>query len=319
MGSKYSKNVYSSSIDDKTKERLIKKLSLECDSKEINRGILFKYKNSSISIFETNKILIQSKNVVGIVKELNLPFVKYEKDNFADSNQSNKNNELEEYIGCDEVGVGDYFGGIVCASVQVNKDNKQKLQSLHIDDSKKLSDEEINVLAPKIMKLCNFNVAAFTPAQYNDYYNSYPNVNTIKTICHNTNIVQMQKENIEKNKGHITVVMDQYCPPEKYLNHLKSLHQKIYPILQKVDIFETKAESKYIAVAAASILARYFFLLQIKDLIEFINKTAGLKLKYLPLGASNEFKIKKVIDMILDKTKDKAILRYLIKLNFKKI
>lgn len=313
MAGTYTKTVYANKLDQvkiNQLKKILNKYQLvgKCDDTKT----VYQYDGCSITIYQTNKILIQGKNVVGVVKELKLPFVDYE-------GKKQKQDTLSSYIGCDEVGVGDYFGGIVCAAVYVDETSITKLQKLGVQDSKKLDDNQIKKLVPKIMKICQYNVAAFTPAQYNDYYQSYPNANTIKTICHNTNIVQMQKERLERNLERAMVVMDQYCTKEMYLKYLQSLHKNIYPQLQKVDVFQTKAESSYIGVAAASILARYFFLNQIQDILKFINKECRLNLKSLPLGASNKSEIKKVFDLIKSKTNNEQIFFYIIKQNFKKI
>lgn len=316
MSNTYTKNVYSCTATTNKCRELIKILKpyLENDP-NIDQKAVYKYNDTTITIYPTHKVVIQGENVVKVVSKFKLPYVEYQKNT---KNNSPKY-EYSSYIGCDEVGVGDYFGGIVCAAVYVDESIILKLRNLSVQDSKKLSDDQIKKLATKIMKICTYNVEAFTPAQFNDYYQSYPNMNTIKTICHNTNIVQLQRERIAKKKDRAIVIMDQYCSEEMYLKHLQSLHHKIVPTLQRVDVFETKAESKYIGVAAASVLARYFFLKQIDDLIKFINKQTGLKLTSLPLGATNKTEIQKTIRLIQQHTKDPNILTTIIKTNFKKI
>ena len=55
-------------------------------------------------------------------------------------------------VGSDEVGTGDYYGPIVVTASYVNKDNIPFLEELGVKDSKKLSDEQILKIVPKIIK-----------------------------------------------------------------------------------------------------------------------------------------------------------------------
>ena len=55
-------------------------------------------------------------------------------------------------IGSDEVGTGDYYGPIVVTASFVSKDNIPFLTELGVRDSKKLSDEQILKIVPKIIK-----------------------------------------------------------------------------------------------------------------------------------------------------------------------
>lgn len=320
MKKNFKKNVY---VNKLTKQQLLeiikffkskKLIGMLKNNNKDNAYTIYKYKNTSISIYKSNTIMVQGNDVFNICKELKLP-------NIEMDNQDNKKiirNIPNEYFGCDEVGVGDYFGGIVCAMVYTNPSITKRLKDLGVDDSKKIKDDNmISKLANQIMNLTTFNVAEFTPAQYNDYYQSYPNANTIKVICHNTNIMQLQIEHIKQTNQHLPVIMDQFCPEKTYIKHLKSLGHGYSPLIQGIDIFETKAESKYIAVAAASILARYFFILQINNLEKIIyDKTQ--KHVSIPLGAVDKKNIKKVIDIIC-KNFRKENLKFFIKTNFKEI
>ena len=55
-------------------------------------------------------------------------------------------------IGSDEVGTGDYFGPIVVTAAYVDKENISFLEELGVKDSKKLNDEKILEIVPKIIK-----------------------------------------------------------------------------------------------------------------------------------------------------------------------
>ena len=55
-------------------------------------------------------------------------------------------------IGSDEVGTGDYFGPIVVTAAYVRKEDISFVESLGIKDSKKLTDEKILDVVPKLIK-----------------------------------------------------------------------------------------------------------------------------------------------------------------------
>ena len=55
-------------------------------------------------------------------------------------------------IGSDEVGTGDYFGPIVVTACYVKKEDIPYLEELGIKDSKKMTDEKILEVVPKIIK-----------------------------------------------------------------------------------------------------------------------------------------------------------------------
>ena len=55
-------------------------------------------------------------------------------------------------VGSDEVGTGDYYGPIVVTASYVNKNDIPFLTELGVKDSKKLSDEQILKIVPKIIK-----------------------------------------------------------------------------------------------------------------------------------------------------------------------
>ncbi|MCF1355215.1 ribonuclease HIII, partial [Mycoplasma hominis] len=53
------------------------------------------------------------------------------------------NKNLDELIGVDETGVGDYFSPVISVACYIPKDNIEKLKQIGVKDSKKLSDKRI--------------------------------------------------------------------------------------------------------------------------------------------------------------------------------
>lgn len=164
-------------------------------------------------------------------------------------------------IGADEVGVGDYFGGIVTCAVFLDEQICSEIIDLPIKDSKKLSISTTIKLAKTLIKKVIYEVCVVSPKQYNFLYSKFHNSHVIKTYAHNEAIYHLQQK-LNKNLQYVTI-LDQYANKTHYDSYLNTLNPKY---IAKIDIFTPKAESKYLAVACASIIARYYFLKQIKDL-----------------------------------------------------
>ena len=60
--------------------------------------------------------------------------------------------EAQDEAGSDEVGTGDYFGPIVVTASYVDIKDKFKVEELGVRDSKKLNDDKIMKVAPKLIK-----------------------------------------------------------------------------------------------------------------------------------------------------------------------
>jgi len=158
-------------------------------------------------------------------------------------------------IGSDEVGTGDVFGPIVVCSAYVEKKDEQEIILLNVRDSKSISDEKILEIGAKLIKKIPYSIRIIEPTEYLDNVKDGINLNKIKAIAHNNVIIDLLKK---INKKAI-VVVDQFCKSEQYFAYISNL------TLQHRDIvFETKAESKYLSVAVASIIARYAYLIMMK-------------------------------------------------------
>ena len=168
------------------------------------------------------------------------------------------------YIGSDEVGNGSYFGGIVTASVLVrDQADVDFLLELGVRDSKKISDKKIREMAPQIKDRLEYAVSEAIPAQYNQAIASGLHIKEIMAILHNDAIGKVSVENPDY------VLIDEFASASKYSDYLKASNKMIaYSDRLR---FEKKAESKYLAVAAASILARDAFLTQIDTMSDFLH------------------------------------------------
>ncbi len=308
MPQKYNKSLYSNKLSNDEYKYVLKFLKESKNSLiESNQFFdRFVVDNTTISLYKSKKIVVQGANVVKVCIKLNLPYVEFSKV------QSKISDVHSAYIGCDEVGVGDYFGGIVCCAVYVDSALNKQLKKLSIDDSKKITDEKILTLAPKIKKICPNVVCTISPNKFNDLYGKYKNAHIIKTWGHNDCIIKLRSKVGIK----IPVYMDQYCTKDNYLRYLNNLGIE-YDNKNKIDVFETKSESKYIAIAAASIIARYEFISMMNKLGAKLHEYKDLKLINIPYGASNKIEIFKAIDMIKNALGENK-LKYFIKTCFKR-
>lgn len=172
--------------------------------------------------------------------------------------------EPVNYIGSDEVGNGSYFGGIVTASVFVrDQADLDFLLELGVRDSKKISDKKIREMAPQIKDRLEYAVSEAIPAQYNQAIASGLNIKEIMAILHNDAIGKVSATNPD------FVLIDEFASGSKYSGYLEASNKTIaYSDRLR---FEKKAENKYLAVAAASILARDAFLTQIDTMSDFLH------------------------------------------------
>lgn len=213
---------------------------------------LIKLDNVTITIYHTNKVVFQGKDA------------EYEANIWGEPNDKIIWKYEREHIGSDEVGTGDYFGPIcVCASYVCEKDISF-LNELGVTDSKALSDEKIIKIAPLLIQRIPYSQMSVDPLKYNSLIESGYNQGKIKAMLHNQVIHNLRAK---LNKPKATTVIDQFATENKYYEYIK-----FSKVIEKDIIFETKAESKYPAVAVSSIIARYSFLVKMTALSKSIDK-----------------------------------------------
>ena len=159
-------------------------------------------------------------------------------------------------VGSDEVGTGDYYGPIVVTASYVNKDDIPFLTELGVKDSKKLSDEQILKIVPKIIKKIKYKTIMLSNKEYNKNYGKDMNMNKIKAVLHNIVLTEMVKDN-----EYDYIVVDQFEPESSYYKHLSEVPSPLKGIT-----FITKAEDKCLSVACSSLISRYIFVKEIDKL-----------------------------------------------------
>lgn len=218
----------------------------------------------------------------------------------GEKKKENKKNTKVYYantIGSDEVGTGDYFGPIVVTASYVTKKDIPFLESLKIKDSKKLTDEQILKITPKIIEKIPYYTITLSNKEYNERNKKY-NMNALKTILHNKALLEMTK----KYQNYDYIVVDQFAEKYVYYNYLKESNN-----VQRNITFITKAEDQCLSVACSAIISRYIFIQEMNKLSKKYNQP-------LPKGAGT------LIDEIgtkLVKQYGENILNDIAKINFK--
>ena len=257
-----------------------------------------------VTLYESGKAMFQG--VSADIEAGMWESIRKDKDNidyFVDTKEVNIKKDIEieipsdiSSVGSDEVGTGDYYGPIVVTASFVSKENIPFLTELGVRDSKKLSDEQILKIVPKIIKKIPYKTIMLSNKEYNDNYGKDMNMNKIKAVLHNKVLTEMVKDN-----NYDYIVVDQFEPEKSYYNHLSDVPNPLKGIT-----FITKAEDKCLSVAVSSLISRYIF---IKEMDKLGDKY-GI---FLPKGAN--YYVEDIGIKLVNKYGEK-ILHDIAKLNF---
>ncbi len=180
---------------------------------------------------------------------------------------------LENQIGSDEVGVGDFLlPMIVCAAFVRSKDLKI-LKEYGVTDSKKISDKDILQIGEALSKKFFVSKLTLPNEKYNEMIAKGENLNSLKAKMHNRALLNLYKQFPDTKN----IFVDQFVKPETYFKYLNDANE---PQIRNIT-FRTKGESYYPCVALGSVIARYSFLKE-KEKLE-----AKYKMKF-PFGAGSQ-------------------------------
>lgn len=248
---------------------------------ETNNGeyIVFfaKYNDINITVYrskddeENFKVFFSGKNALSEAK-------KWDENAKANELKIKKEGSKSQWIdlglqiGSDEVGTGDFFGPVVVVASLVTREDITFLKNIGVDDSKRLTEQDIKRLGPILVKRIPYVHISLENERYNALVDKGYNMNAIKAILHNKVLMALH----EKHKDVEHIYIDQFCEPIKYFEYLEGSKN----ILTNIT-FKTKGESKFPCVAVSSIIARYSFIRKMKELSD----------KYqmeIPFGASEK-------------------------------
>ncbi len=153
-------------------------------------------------------------------------------------------------LGIDDAGRGPVIGPMVLAGCLVSEEIEKQFKILGVKDSKQLTQKRREVFAEKIKELAEtFEIVLAYPEEIDGKNHEGVNLNALEAI----KMAEVINK-INKGYGKIKVIID--CPSvsiEKWKDFLKT---KIDNLSNLEIVCEHKADVKYSAVSAASILAK---------------------------------------------------------------
>lgn len=213
---------------------------------------------ATVSIYTSGKVLLQGEGAEKYARFFGYQVV-----------EDNRGQNLP-LIGTDEVGNGSYFGGLAVVASFVTPDQHDFLRKLGVGDSKTLTDQKIRQLAPILKDKIQHQALLLSPSKYNEVIRDRYNAVSVKVALHNQAIYLLLQKGVQPEK----IVIDAFTSAKNYDNYLA---QEANRFSNPISL-EEKAESKYLAVAVSSIIARDLFLENLENL--------GRELGYqLPSGA----------------------------------
>lgn len=239
-------------VSEKTREKMIKYYEDKKRDKVIPYVVFQADDNDTvITMYESGKIMFQ-----GVSADVDSSMWLEMDGQTKENTKQTKERDLKYYqcssIGSDEVGTGDYFGPIVVTASYVKEEDIPYLEELGIKDSKKLTDDKILDIAPKVAKKISYKSIILTNQEYNEKHASDNNMNKIKSIMHNKVLYQMVQTTKD---SYDYIIIDEFAKENRYYDYIKESTE-----IQRGITFMTKAEDKNLAVACSSVISRYLFL-----------------------------------------------------------
>jgi ribonuclease HIII len=226
-----------------------------------------KKKGVSCTLYTSGKLTVQGKDMGPFLEFYLEPTIlktfTYTYKDAIDGSQT----DTTTHIGIDESGKGDFFGPLCVAGVCAGGDDIRVMKSLGIRDSKDLNEAAIKKAARAIMDRFPHHIVRINPPKYNELIVQFGNLNKLLAWGHATAIEQM----VEKTQC-TNVVIDQFADEHVVLTALK--RKKL-----QLELTQRHRAEEDLVVAAASILARYTFVMALED----FKKTYGME---FPKGAS---------------------------------
>lgn len=248
------------------------------DEKEINYGIQLKFSSGKedipINIYYSAKKGINCVIGGSPVSKLR-PIMQEVLNQKIEKNASDHN--WKTWVGTDESGKGDFFGPLVVCGFLCKSAMIPSLKKIGVKDSKQIKDKDIKIIAKQLYAkfMPQIETIILFPTKYNDLYEKFRSqkkkLNELLAWMHARVILNLN--NKHKFEG---AVVDKFSSDKTLKTSLKEFQQ--IKLLHKF-----KGEDD-LAVAAASIIARYLYISKMEEM----EKTFEMK---FPKGASGKVKI----------------------------
>jgi ribonuclease HIII len=212
---------------------------------------------ANAAFYESGKLVVQGKHA----DDFAVTYLDDPDEVFSQSGVAAHDRVTEPIIGTDESGKGDYFGPLVIAAMLVKPEDVPILSTLGVRDSKTVGDAEAIEMSRQLLDAYpkRVGVVVIGPERYNEMHGEFgKNLNRLLAWGHATAVAEVL--------GHEAcgrVLSDKFGNERLIADALKKKD-----ICVKLDQ-RVRAES-HPAVAAASILARARFLIELRRLGEKI-------------------------------------------------
>jgi ribonuclease HIII len=159
-------------------------------------------------------------------------------------------------IGSDETGKGDYFGPLVVAAVRLEPGEAAELATSDVADSKTLTDKRIAKLAPALMGRYAHAIERLDPPDYNRERARLGNLNPLLADLH-ARAIRRLLEGREDER--VDVLVDKFAAEGLMRERLAGCN---------ITLRQRPRAEDEVAVAAASVIARYAFVERLAELSE---------------------------------------------------
>ncbi|KIX91028.1 ribonuclease HIII [Staphylococcus microti] len=238
-----------------SKEEILQiRANFKADRRSLPPGMIFRTKHQgvTISIYKSGKVMFQGANNEEVAEQIVGRKASASKTSSSKTQPSTINYNTYNCIGSDEAGSGDYFGPLTVCACYVSKENIEVLKTLGVDDSKKLTDTKIVELAEQLVTFLPHSLLVLDNPKYNERKALNWSQVKMKAVLHNECIKNVLQKIDTATLDYI--VIDQFTPRPTYERYALG----DVPLKNKT-CYETKGESKSLAIAAASIISRYAF------------------------------------------------------------
>ena len=257
-------------------------------------GVVFaaKLRDTAITVYKSGKVMFQGAGAERESARFGTAKETVKKVSAAKGDTLPENFSKLSVIGSDETGTGDYFGPVTVAAVYVPAHKIALIEELGVKDSKQLTDDYMRKIAPDLMKVCVYKILTLRNEKYNAIQAKGYSQGKIKAMMHNQALNNVLQKLAPEKPDYILI--DQFAERGIYYNHLKNEKE----IVRENVLFSTKAENLHVAVATASILARYAFLKEMDRLAQIVG---------FPLQKGASSKVDEMAARILAKHGEKAL------------
>ncbi len=251
-----------------------------------------------VVVYNSGKCLVQGKGTAEFV-EFTLEPIILKRAELGYSDRLHPEMYVE-HIGVDESGKGDFFGPLVVAGVYASAEGVAQLQKWGVRDSKKISSSRVvEDLYRKIRRSSLFavEVILLQPSKYNELQQKMHTTNQLLGWAH----AKVASKLLERQPQCRRVVFDKFAKDP--LTILKFLTKTT----QDVEVVQRHRAEEDPVVAAASIVARRFFLRWLTQ----TSKDLGVT---IPAGAS--ITVKECARLLLQRIGKEKLSAY-VKTHFK--